>query len=167
MVFGTNGRPIATTNLMKMGNYNPDFLVGIGNSFNYRGVRLNFLFDIRKGGVLYSHTQVVGREGGIIEETLYGRADGYDLSKEGNGVIGDGVVQNPDGSFSPNTKKVGVREWHTAWTAGRRIAEGVMYDASFIKLRELQIGYTLPDRIFGKLPFRQTTLSLVGRNLFV
>jgi TonB-linked SusC/RagA family outer membrane protein len=167
MVYSANGRPIATSNLIKLGNYNPDFMLGIGNSFNYRGVRLSFLFDIRKGGELFSLTQTVGREGGIIVETLEGRADGYDITKEGNGVIGAGVVQQADGSFIPNTKKVGVREWHTAYTAGRRIAEGVMYDASFIKLRELQIGYTLPDKIFGKLPIHSATISLVGRNLFL
>ncbi|WP_336513979.1 SusC/RagA family TonB-linked outer membrane protein [Pollutibacter soli] len=167
MVFAANGRPIATTNRIKLGNYNPDFLVGIGNSFNYRGVRLSFLFDIRQGGELYSHTQTVGREGGIIEETLEGRADGYDLSKPGNGVIGAGVVQNADGSFSPNTTKVDVRQWHTAYTGGRSIAEGVMYDASFIKLRELQIGYNLPDKWFGKTPFHGMSVTLVGRNLLL
>lgn len=167
MVFADNGRPVPTSNVMRLGNYNPDFLVGFGNSFSFRNIRLSFLFDVRKGGRIYSHTQTVGREGGIITETLEGRADGYDLSKEGNGVIGKGVVQNPDGSFSENTKKVSVREWHTAWTDGRSIAEGVMYDASFIKLRELQIGYAIPDRVFGKVPLRGTTISLVGRNLFL
>lgn len=167
MVFGSNGRPVRTTNRIKLGNYNPDFLMGIGNSFNYKGVKLSFLFDIRSGGELYSETQTVGREGGIITETLEGRANGYDLTLEGNGVIGQGVVQNTDGSFSPNTKKVTAREWHTAWTGGRGIAEGVMYDASFIKLRELQVSYTVPDKFFGKIPVRGLTISLVGRNLFL
>ncbi len=169
MVFGANGRPIATTNRIKLGNYNPDWLMGIGNSFNYKGIRLSFLFDIRQGGELYSETQTVGREGGIITETLEGRADGYDLSKEGNGVIGQGVVfsNGTSGTISTNTRKVTAREWHTAWTGGRSIAEGVMYDASFVKLRELQIGYTIPDKVFGKLPIRGMTISLVGRNLFL
>ncbi len=167
MVYGANGRPVATTNRIKLGNYNPDFLMGIGNGFTYKGVRLSFLFDIRSGGELYSETQTVGREGGIIIETLEGRANGYDLTLDGNGVIGQGVVQNTDGSFSPNSKKVTAREWHTAWTGGRSIAEGVMYDASFIKLRELQLSYSVPDKVFGKLPVRGLTISLVGRNLFV
>jgi len=57
------------------------------------------------------------------------------------------------------------RQWHTAYTGGRNIAEGVVYDASFVKLRELQIGYTIPDKLFGKMPFRSVTISLVGRNL--
>lgn len=166
MVFDANGRPVRTTNRIKMGNYNPDFLLGIMNSFNYKGVNLSFLFDIRSGGVLYSETQTVGREGGIIVETLEGRQDGYDLTKSGNGVIGKGVVF-VNGVAQENAKKVSAREWHTAWTGGRGIAEGVMYDASFVKLRELQIGYTIPDKVWGKLPLRSVNISLVGRNLLL
>jgi TonB-linked SusC/RagA family outer membrane protein len=167
MVFAPNGRPIRTTNRIYLGNYNPNWLMGLGNSFNFKGIKLSLLFDIRQGGKLYSETQTVGREGGIIIETLEGRANGYDLTQTGNGVIGQGVIQNPDGTFSPNTTKVTAREWHTAWTGGRNIAEGVMFDASFIKLRELQLGYTFPDEWFGKTPFRAVNLSLVGRNLLL
>lgn len=166
MVFDANGRPVRTTNRIKLGNYNPDWLMGISNAFTYKGVRLSFLFDIRSGGELYSETQTVGREGGIITETLEGRADGYDLSLPGNGVIGQGVVF-VNGVPQPNTRKVTAREWHTAWTGGRGIAEGVMYDASFVKLRELQIGYNIPDKFWGRLPFRGVSLTFVGRNLFV
>ncbi len=166
MVF-SNGRPIPTTERIKLGNYNPDWLAGIYNTLTYKDIRLGFLFDIRSGGKLYSETQTVGREGGIIIETLEGRADGYDLSKSGNGVIGQGVKQNPDGTLSPNDVKRTAREWHTAWTGGRNIAEGVMYDASFVKLREAQLGYTIPDKVFGKTPFRSVTVTLVGRNLLL
>jgi len=164
MVFN-NGRPIPTTQRIKLGNYNPDWLAGINNTFTYKGIKLSFLFDIRYGGKVYSETQTVGREGGIIVETLEGRADGYDLTKPGNGVIGQGVVLNTDGSFSPNTVKRTAREWHTAWTGGRNIAEGVMYDATFVKLREVQIGYSIPDKLFRRTPFKGATISLVGRNL--
>jgi len=167
MVFdANNGRPVRTTNRIKLGNYNPDFMVGLNNSFTWKGVNLSFLFDIRSGGKLYSETQTVGREGGIIIESLEGRADGYDLTKDGNGVIGQGVVF-VGGVPQVNTRKVAAREWHTAWTGGRGIAEGVMYDASFIKLRELQLGYTIPDKVWGKLPFRGVHVSMVGRNLLL
>lgn len=166
MVFDGNGRPIRTTNRIKLGNYNPDFLLGIANSFNYKGVNFSFLFDIRSGGVLYSETQTVGREGGIILETLEGRADGYDLTKPGNGVVGNGVVF-VGGVPQQNAKRITAREWHTAYTGGRGIAEGVMYDASFVKLRELQIGYTIPDKVWGKLPIKSVNITLVGRNLFL
>lgn len=167
MVFDANGRPVRTTNRIKLGNYNPDWLMGISNRFSYKSFNLSFLFDIRSGGELYSETQTVGREGGIIVETLEGRANGYDLTQNGNGVIGAGVVAVAGGGFAPNTKKVSAREWHTAYTGGRGIAEGVMYNASFVKLRELQIGYTLPVKILAKLPFTAINISLVGRNLWL
>jgi hypothetical protein len=48
---------------------------------------------------------------------------------------------------------------------GRRLVEGVIYDASFVKLREARIGYTIPNRIWGKTFIRDLSISLVGRNL--
>ncbi|MBX2944214.1 MAG: SusC/RagA family TonB-linked outer membrane protein [Cyclobacteriaceae bacterium] len=177
MVFNSQGRPIATTDRIKLGNYNPDWLAGINNTLSYKNVRLSFLFDVRQGGTVYSETQTVGREGGIIIETLEGRENGYYPQASvqadpqllnapaGTYVVGQGVVQNQDGTFRVNDIRVLPRQWHTAWTGGRRIAEGVVYDASFVKLREVQIGYTIPDKVFGKLPFRSVSVALVGRNL--
>jgi hypothetical protein len=160
----SNGRPVRTTDRIKMGNYNPDWLAGINNTLTYNNFKLSFLFDIRTGGEIYSHTQTVGREGGIMIETLEGRADGYDLSKPGNGVIGKGVML-VNGQYVENDVKRTAREWHTAYTAGRNIAEGVMFDASFVKLREFQVGYNFPAQVLKKSPFKSATLSIVGRNL--
>lgn len=177
IVFSSTGRPIATTERIKLGNYNPDWLMGINNTFTYKGVKLGVLFDIRQGGKVYSFTQTVGREGGILIETLEGRENGYYPqdqviadpqllnAPEGTYVIGKGVVQNTDGSFSTNTTRLLPRQWHSAWTGGRAIAEGVMFDASFVKLREVQIGYTLPNKMLNKTPFRNVNIALVGRNL--
>ncbi len=165
IVYNTAGKPVPTDLRIKLGNYNPDFLLGLGTGLSFKGLNLNVLFDIRSGGEIYSHTQTVGREGGIIEETLEGRADGYDLTKPGNGVIGAGVIQNGDGSFRPNDVKLSSREWHTSITLGRRLLESMIYDASFVKLREVRLGYTLPNRLIGKFPIKDISLSLVGRNL--
>ncbi len=171
------GRPIPTTDRIKLGNYNPDWLAGINNTFTFKGIKLGALFDIRQGGQVYSETQTVGREGGIIIETLEGRENGYYPqasasadpqllnAPDGTYVVGDGVQQNPDGSFSVNDSRVLPRQWHSAWTGGRSVAEGAMYDASFVKLREVQLGYTFPDKFFGKLPFRSVSIAFVGRNL--
>lgn len=165
VVYNSTGKPIETTQRIKLGNYNPDWLGGINNTFTFKGVSLGFLFDIRSGGEVYSHTQTVGREGGQISETLEGRANGYDLNLEGNGVIGDGVVKNADGTWSQNTVKLSAREWHTTYTLGRRLVEGVIYDASFVKLREVRIGFNFPNSLLKKTGIRDLGISLVGRNL--
>ncbi len=168
--------PIRTAAPIRLGNYNPDWLGGIANTFTYKGLSLGFLFDIRYGGQVYSHTYTVGREGGILEETLEGRANGYDLSDPANGVFAPGVVaqQNSDGSYSyhtngtqPSDEKMSSREWHTAFTLGRSVLEGSIFDATYVKLREVKLGYTLPNRLLGRFPLRDINLSLVGRNLFL
>ncbi|WP_138992089.1 SusC/RagA family TonB-linked outer membrane protein [Larkinella sp. C7] len=177
MVITADGRPISTTTLQKLGNYNPDWLAGINNSFKYKGFNLSFLFDIRKGGEVYSHTYVVGREAGQLVETLQGRENGYyDNSVDrtftnapaGTYYVVPGVVKTGEGQFATNARRISAREWHTAFTLGRRVLEDAIFDASFTKLREVKLGYSLPNSIMGrKLPFRNVTVSLVGRNLFL
>lgn len=170
IVYNSAGKPIATTNRVLMGNYNPDWLMGINNNFNFKGVNLGFLFDFRIGGEMYSHTQTVGREGGIIAETLEGRANGYDLTQEGNGVVGNGVVPQVDADgkitgYTENAQKLSAREWHTTITLGRRVLEDMTYDASFVKLREVRLGYTLPKKWLTGARIQNVNISLVGRNL--
>ncbi|MEX2231291.1 MAG: SusC/RagA family TonB-linked outer membrane protein [Cyclobacteriaceae bacterium] len=172
IIYNNQGKPLPTATTIKLGNYNPDWMAGIYNTLTFKGLSLGFLFDIREGGAIYSHTQTVGREGGIIAETLEGRANGYDLTQPGNGVIGAGVVAITDGGgsitgFAPNTTKLSSREWHSSITLGRRLIEPMMYDASFVKLREVKFGYTLPNALMKNLPFRDVNISLVGRNLLL
>ncbi len=167
IVYSANGKPIPTSERIALGNYSPDWLAGIRNSFSYKGIGLSVLFDTRQGGKIYSHTQTVGREGGIIAETLEGRQDGYDLTKPGNGVTGEGVLFMGEGQFKPNDVKLSAREWHSSITLGRRLIEGMMYDASFTKLRELQLSYTIPNKLVSKANVRDITISLVGRNLLL
>lgn len=174
VVYNSAGKPLPTSTQIKLGNYNPDLLAGIQNTFTYKGLSLGVLFDVRIGGEIYSHTQTVGREGGIIVETLEGRETGYYSNTadplmlnapEGTYVVGEGVVQNADGTFSPNTRRLTPREWHTSITLGRRLLEPMVYDASFAKLRELRLGYTVPNKLLGRVPVRDLNISVVGRNL--
>ena len=172
IVYNNQGKPVPTPTTIKLGNYNPDWMAGVYNTLTFKGLSLGFLFDVRQGGKIYSHTQTVGREAGLIVETLEGRADGYDLALPGNGVIGPGVVAITDGGgnitgFTANATKLSAREWHSSITLGRRLIEPMMYDASFVKLREVKFGYTLPNAVMKGLPFRDVSLSVVGRNLLL
>ncbi len=166
-IISSQGRFVATTNLIKVGNYNADWLAGIRNSFTYKNLSLSALLDVRYGGQVFSETWVVGLEAGQLIETLEGRANGYDVTVAGNGVIAEGVVLQPDGSYKENEFKLQAREYHQTRTGNRDIPEGGVFDASYTKLREVRIGYALPSRLLNKARVRGLTVSIVGRNLAV
>lgn len=140
---------------------------GIRNTFTYKNVSLSGLLDIRHGGQIFSETFVVGLEAGQLEETLEGRTNGYDLAQAGNGVIAQGVIENADGSFRPNDVKLTAREYHQSRTGNRDIPEGGIFNASYAKLREVRLGYTVPAKYLSKAKIKGLNISVVGRNLAV
>ncbi len=151
------GVPVFTTNTMKVGNYNPDLIAGIRNGFQYKDWSLDILFDGRLGGDIYSFTYVTGTEAGSLANTLPGREDG---------IVGDGVVRNADGTYSPNTERVAAYTYYRGYYR-RPNVESSTFDASFVKLREVVLGYRLPNRLLRRSPFQSVQLSLVGRNLLL
>lgn len=167
IVYDSEGKPLPTSSSILLGNYNPDWVAGISNTFSFKGFTLNCLIDMRIGGTIYSRTKTLGLAKGVLEETLVGRANGYDLTQDGNGITGIGVVQTDIGSFEPNITKISAREWYNAYTLDRPIDEALLYDATFVKLRELRLSYRLPSVWLGRLRIRDANLSVVGRNLWI
>ncbi len=98
---------------------------------------------------------VRGNEAGQLLESLPGREGGY---------VGEGVIQNADGSFRPNDVNVTAERY---WGSGYFNPEQATFDATYLKLRELKFGYSLSNELVKKMPFRDITLSVVGRNLFL
>jgi TonB-linked SusC/RagA family outer membrane protein len=164
IIHTSTGTPITDPTLKHQGNYNPDWMLGLQNNFTYKGISLGFLLDFRYGGIVVSRTKTIGSTSGQLEETLYGRENGYDLTIDGNGIISEGVVQNTDGTYSPNTLKISSRNWHNRYYE-RNNVEAALYDATFLKLREVTIGYSIPRKVLGKTPIQDLKISLVGRNL--
>lgn len=155
VIYGDNGLPILESEGRIRGNYQPDWIGGINNQFSYKGFNLNVLIDGKIGGEFYSGTNVIGRRSGTLAATLPGREEG---------LVGDGVVENEDGSFSPNTTRVDAINWYLNYY-GYNNTEVSIFDATFIKLREVSLSYTLPNELLGSLPFADISLALVGRNL--
>ncbi len=154
IVYGPNGIPLLGPR-RNVGNYNPDWMMGISNSLSYKRLRLSALFDIRQGGIIYSYTNVIGTESGILPSTLAGREEG---------IIGEGVVLNSDGTYSPNTQRVTAEEYYYG-IRPRSNAEANSYDASFVKLREVNLSYALPRALVEKIGLNTATVSLMGNNL--
>jgi len=136
-----------------LGNYQPDWVGGINNEFSYKGVTASCLVDVHKGGDVYSMTNAWGRYAGALDETLIGR--------EG-GIVGVGVMDDGNGNWVTNDVVVTAEEYnHAAFSDG--IPAGSIFDASYVKLREIRIGYTFKKIPY--LPVKDLNISLVGRNL--
>lgn len=151
-----NGRYIADNNLQKIGNFNPDFTLGWNNSLRYKNFNASILFDWRQGGEIVSRTRALGNVGGQLAETAF-RPDA--------GIIADGINVN---TGQPNTIAVTPESFYRQFY-DRNHEENNVYDASYLKLRQLSIGYTLHLKK-GFLGLNDTStmnFSIVGNNLFV
>jgi TonB-linked SusC/RagA family outer membrane protein len=152
-----------------IGDPNPDWMGGISNTFKYKRVALNFLIDIRKGGDLWTLDQWYGLGTGMTPETAGLNDLGNPLRNtlaDGGGVVLPGVLA--DGT--PNTKRIDVSNSGTApWGYPNNPPRAsVIYDAGYVKLRELALTYSLPEKLVGKLrAFKGVDLSLIGRNLWI
>jgi hypothetical protein len=161
-VLTSEGRFIADPTLKKLGNYNADFTVGIGNTFRYKNFDASFLFDWRQGGILVSRTLSLGAVGGQLMETANRPAGGI----VANGVINSGTVANP--VYVQNTTAVSAESYYRQFY-DRNHEENNVYNASFLKLRQFAVGYNF-DLTGGALGFfgdnSTMRLSVIGRNLF-
>lgn len=166
-VVGANGRYLETASSVEtIGNMNAKWTGGISNSFKYKDFNLSFLIDIRKGGSVFSLDQYYGLATGMYEETAglndLGNESRLPIS-EGGGILNEGVYA--DGT--PNTTRVTNSEFGSY--GYRRVPDAAfVYDAGYIKLREVILGYSLPKSFIRKLgPVKGVDLSLIGRNLWI
>lgn len=151
LILDSDGLPQADPVKRVLGNYNPDYTAGINNAFRYRGVDFSFLFDTKQGGDLFTVTNMFGRYAGVLEETLEGREGGLVIE----GVLEDGSVNTIEtDANSYNHSLYGIHEAH-------------IFDASFIKLREMKLGFGLPSTLAERLRVSSMYMSLVGRNLWL
>ncbi|MFD2599583.1 SusC/RagA family TonB-linked outer membrane protein [Sphingobacterium corticis] len=139
-----------------LGNVNPDFIGSIANEFRYKDWNLSFLFGGQKGGVVHSRTYIEGIRAGSLAESVPLR----DANGAGN-VIGEGIDIE---TGQPNAVEVPVRDYVGAYYDNDAIAT---FDATYIKLRELKIGYRFPQSMLSGTKLKNASISFVGRNLLL
>lgn len=161
-IINANGQYIADNTLKKLGNYNPDFILGFSNELRYKNWNLSFLFDWRQGGILVSRTLALAAVGGQLIET----ADRPEGGIVAQGVVNTGTPEAP--VWQPNTKAVSAESYYRQYY-DRNHEENNTYDASYLKLRSFSVGYTFGNSEAGKGFFsngRKLSIALIGRNLF-
>jgi TonB-linked SusC/RagA family outer membrane protein len=160
IIYGANGLPIQDGKLRLLGNYNPDFIIGITNQFRYKAIQLGFVFDWRQGGTLVSRTRALGSTSGVLTETLAGRETGV----VGAGVKNVGTPENPQ--YVPNTTSVPASTFYNNFF-DRGNEASATYDASYVKLRQLSLYYELPYGVVNRIGFQNIKVGVVGSNLLL
>ncbi|MGB0880566.1 MAG: SusC/RagA family TonB-linked outer membrane protein [Polaribacter sp.] len=147
-------RPKISNEIKKLGNYNPDWTLGVTNNFKYKNFNLNIFLDYRNGGDFYTLTGSQLYRSGSITETLPYRTEDF---------VPNGVVADGSGGFTQNTQTTTGYDWYRSYFDRGNI-EANTYDATFLKLREISLGVDLMPYM-KNLPFEKINLSIFGRNL--
>ncbi|MEZ4687118.1 MAG: TonB-dependent receptor [Bacteroidia bacterium] len=149
----TYGLPIIAPTNQIIGNTQPDFLASLRNTFQWKGFRLSGLLDFRKGGDIYAGTTRLLR--------LYGAAKETEDRTTPQVIEG---VKASDGSANDIAVPLGQTYNQIIIS---NLDEANVYEASWTRLRELTLSYTLPNNIMEKTPFRDVTISATGRNIWL
>lgn len=163
VVVGANGRPAFEAN-QAIGNITPDFVGGVNNNLKFKNFNLNFLIDFRKGGDIFSVTDMFGAYAGVVKYTadnnvrengvIYGR----DIMPEVEFIKADGSVNDIPVAAATAYK------WVSYASSGG--SEFDIVDGSFIKLRQIQLGYNLPARTLRRVNWiRSANISLFSYNV--
>jgi TonB-linked SusC/RagA family outer membrane protein len=168
-----DGRPKGTSEDIYLGNLNSDWIGGFSNTFSYKNLSLSTLVDVHWGGKFISrfYNKAVGA--GQLIETVKGRSarpvgqeydDPYYI--EGVAIVDEIYVPNStstDGTYSEGVYGTDARYFHKAID---HISEAQLFDATYAKLREVKLGYSLPSSMFND-NIQNFRISIVGRNLFL
>lgn len=178
----SSGQLYRTSENVILGNVMPDFMGGFRNSFTLGNWDLSALIDFRKGGDMFSVTYWFGAYSGVIEETAAINPNGKNVRdplEEGGGILVDGVMGTLDDDGNviltdadgnsvtdaiTNTVYGGAQDYFEGHWGKNELG---IFDASFIKLREIALGYTFEPSWLKNVGFSSANLSLVGRNLWL
>jgi len=159
-----------------IGNYNPDWKGGVNNRLSYQNISLSFLIDIQKGGDFFSLDTWYGYGTGIYDITAAVNDNGAnvrDAIADGGGLPVEGTVIQVDTDtegnpvYQNNDEPLYMGAYLNAlgWASAPNAMH--IYDASFVKLREVSLSFGLPNRVVEKTPFNALDLSFFGRNLWI
>ena len=149
-----------------IGNIQADWIGGLSNRFNYKDFSLNFLIDMKKGGSVYSLDQAYGQYTGLYPETAGLNDLGNPLRNSianGGGIILDGVYE--DGT--PNQSRIPANMVGAGFGVEVEPNKKFIYDASYVKLREVGFTYNVPSRFLDKTMAKSISFSLLGNNLWI
>lgn len=184
-----DGYPMVSEEKSTIGSYQPKARIGWMNSFSVGNWQANILFDGQIGGLIYSRSHTLhNTAGNLVNDddphldmnAIDGRAI-YGVSYDSNGqpvyteesaggVVGAGVMYDSNGNLVENTVSVPLRDYYYKYYGNvwrRDNIEPSTFDASYLKLRQLSVAYTVPKEKLANTGLEGLTISFIGRNLLL
>ncbi len=170
VIVGSDGWPLADPTKKALGDPNPDWTLGLRNTVTFKGISLSALLDIRQGGEVWCGTCGIINYFGTSQLSADERNDVVVFP----GVINEGTAENP--SFVENNIPValGQADPTASFSSFYRVRYGFggisemnIYDASWVRLRDVSIGYSIPNDILSKINIQDVRVTLTGRNLWL
>lgn len=156
------GYYVVTDDEKYIGDGQRDFIMGLQNTLRYKNVSLNFSFDWKQGGKMYSYTKRLSHFVGNGIETIYNDRNTF--------IIPNSVVDNGNGTYSENTTPISFENIANYWgnqTNNPGLEKDHLIDKTFIRLRDLSIYYDLNANFVKKLGLSKFSIGAYGRNLFL
>ncbi|WP_158559365.1 SusC/RagA family TonB-linked outer membrane protein [Deminuibacter soli] len=154
-ILDTSGHYVPTDATHIIGSTQPKFVGGVSNSFTYKHISLSALIDFQNGGSFFSYTNMYGLASGLLDVTAANNIRETGITPVG--VTADG---------KESTKHISAAD-HFKNNFGTNVNAANVYDASYVYLREVRLGYELPERWAKAIKGRTIKISLYGRNLWL
>lgn len=145
------GRPLASTERVKLGNVQPEWIGGLSNSFQYNDFNFRFLIDARIGGQVFAGTSSYLDGAGVSERSLQYREEGVVLDAI-NATTGE-----------PNTEQITAQQY---WGSISGITSNYIYDQTNVRLREFSLSYNFASDWVAGYGINSASIGVIGRNLF-
>ncbi|OJX29643.1 MAG: SusC/RagA family TonB-linked outer membrane protein [Chryseobacterium sp. 36-9] len=171
-IVGENGAYLSTADTNHdLGSFQADFIAGLNNSIKYKNFNFSFLIDWKKGGKIFSLDQYYGYGTGIYADSVGLNDLGNPIRNElsnGGGVILPGVMVDPNNPnhYIPNTIRLD-RSMSSQVLGTDPPAAAFVYDASYIKLREVSLSYTFDKKVLANTFIQSLTVGISGSNVWI
>ncbi|UKM65132.1 SusC/RagA family TonB-linked outer membrane protein [Flavobacteriaceae bacterium GSB9] len=163
IIVEANGNPAPSSELINLGSTVPDIIAGVTTKLAYKGLSLRAVADYKTGHVFYSTLVEALEFAGLTKNSVSTNRQPFIFP---NSVYNTGTAENP--VYVENTDRPTTDGTRNFWqTSYNEIKENYVVDATAIKIREIALDYTLPEKFLSKTPFEGITIGFVANNLIM
>ncbi len=161
LILKANGLPQATSTSVDLGNQQPNALMGFTTNFAYKNFGLSVSLDGSFGGKMFSGT--------LEQMEVLGTSPNTIVNGARDSLVVAGVISDGNGGYTKNTQLISMEKyWHDGIGVGNTgITEANLYDATNVRIRNIQLSYAFPRKMLARTPFQKASIALSCNNVWM